>query len=223
MGTQDGLYSVYLLTYYNKLTMFRDQHITSYARGPHCIYFIVPTVEQTSTFIHRHIIIRAENRGGKTEKSTFEEFFFPDRDKLMDDVEMPIWDHLEELRERVLLAGAAGVMAILICFYFSKDLVVFLEAPVSKQGVQFLQLSPGEFFFTTLKVSGYAGLLLSMPTIVYQVGTWISPGLTSDEKKFLSPIFLGSSLLFLLGVYFSYQMRLSCLLLPAFQFISLHV
>ena len=51
-------------------------------------------------------------------------------------------------------ALAAGV-AVLTCFAVSKDLVVFLEAPVASQGVRFLQLSPGEFFFTTLKVRAY--------------------------------------------------------------------
>jgi hypothetical protein len=65
---------------------------------------------------------------------------------------MPIWDHLDELRERVLVAALAGLVAVLACFCFSKDLVVFLEAPVVGQGVKFLQLSPGEFFFTTLQV-----------------------------------------------------------------------
>ena len=67
-------------------------------------------------------------------------------------MQMPIWDHLEELRERVLVGALAAGIAVLICFAFSKDLVVFLEAPVASQGVRFLQLSPGEFFFTTLKV-----------------------------------------------------------------------
>jgi sec-independent protein translocase protein TatC len=67
-------------------------------------------------------------------------------------VQMPIWDHLEELRERVLVGALAAGIAVLTCFAFSKDLVVFLEAPVASQGVRFLQLSPGEFFFTTLKV-----------------------------------------------------------------------
>ena len=69
-------------------------------------------------------------------------------------VQMPIWDHLEELRERVLVGALAAGIAVLTCFAFSKDLVVFLEAPVASQGVRFLQLSPGEFFFTTLKVRG---------------------------------------------------------------------
>ena len=152
---------------------------------------------------------------------------------------MPIWDHLEELRERVLVAGLVAAASVLACFCFSKvggdgrgywlpasarkmwaragielldedyrrlgiyasgrvessftatwsssitpclfprntvcvpssahpsslppspssvpplplqDLVMFLELPVADSGVRFLQLSPGEFFFTTLKV-----------------------------------------------------------------------
>ena len=64
-----------------------------------------------------------------------------------------VQDHLDELRERVLLAALAALVSVLACFAFSRDLVVFLEAPVASQGVRFLQLSPGEFFFTTLKVT----------------------------------------------------------------------
>ena len=66
--------------------------------------------------------------------------------------QMPIWDHLEELRERVLVCGLVGALSILGCFCFSKELIIFLELPVADAGVRFLQLSPGEFFFTTLKV-----------------------------------------------------------------------
>ena len=81
-----------------------------------------------------------------------QKFLFPDKEELPNDFEMPIWDHLEELRERVLVALLACGVAILGCFCFSKELVLFLEAPVAGAGVRFLQLSPGEFFFTTLKV-----------------------------------------------------------------------
>ncbi len=77
----------------------------------------------------------------------------PSHKQVMLLLQMPIWDHLEELRERVLLGALAAGVAVLTCFAFSKELVVFLEAPVASQGVRFLQLSPGEFFFTTLKVN----------------------------------------------------------------------
>ena len=156
----------------------------------------------------------------------------PPKEELPDDFTMPVWDHLDELRERVLLAGLAAGAAILTCFCFSKDLVVFLEAPVISQvpplqpraaacwlpgrgthcstracvqGVKFLQLSPGEFFFTTLKVSGYAGLLMATPTVIYEVVAYVVPGLTRSERRFLAPIVFGSSILFYLGLLFSYE------------------
>lgn len=89
---------------------------------------------------------------GAEEKTPVQALLYPDPEELPNDFEMPIWDHLEELRERVLVGAVAVTAAIIACFCFSKDLVVFLEAPVASQGVRFLQLSPGEFFFTSLKV-----------------------------------------------------------------------
>ena len=88
----------------------------------------------------------------EAERTKIQNFLYPDASELSNS-EMPIWDHLDELRERILIAALAAGGSILTCFCFSKDLVVFLEAPVAEQGVRFLQLSPGEFFFTTFKVS----------------------------------------------------------------------
>jgi sec-independent protein translocase protein TatC len=71
--------------------------------------------------------------------------------------------------------------------------------------VRFLQLSPGEFFFTTLKVAGYSGLLIAAPTVLYEVAAYVVPGLTKSERRFLAPIIFGSSILFYLGLLFSYE------------------
>lgn len=131
-------------------------------------------------------------------------WLYPGKEELPDDKEMSIFDHLEELRERIFVSVLAVGVAILACFAFSKDLIFFLEAPVSSQGVRFLQLSPGEFFFTTIKVSGYCGLLLGSPVILYEMIAFVVPGLTRNEKKFLGPIVLGSSVLFYAGLAFSY-------------------
>jgi len=121
------------------------------------------------------------------------------------DFEMPIWDHLEELRERVMAGAIAGAAAVAVCFLYSKDLVLFLEAPVAEQGVRFLQPSPGEFFFTTLQVGGYSGILLAAPTILYEIAAYVVPGLTKSERQFLAPVIFGSSLLFYVGVAFGYE------------------
>ncbi|KAL4385172.1 hypothetical protein GQ457_15G003320 [Hibiscus cannabinus] len=139
------------------------------------------------------------------DRSALYNFLYPDKDLLPDDKEMTIFDHLEELRQRLFVSVLAVGAAILGCFAFSKELIVFLEAPVKAQGVRFLQLAPGEFFFTTLKVSGYCGLLLASPVILYEIIAFVLPGLTRSERRFLGPIVLGSSVLFYAGLAFSYS------------------
>ncbi|KAK6132065.1 hypothetical protein DH2020_034186 [Rehmannia glutinosa] len=131
-------------------------------------------------------------------------FLYPSKELLPDDKEMSIYDHLEELRDRIFVSVLAVGAAIVGCFAFSKDLIMLLEAPVRAQGVRFLQLAPGEFFFTSLKVSGYCGLLLGSPVILYEIIAYIVPGLTKAERRFLGPIVLGSSILFYTGIIFSY-------------------
>ncbi|XP_040259749.1 sec-independent protein translocase protein TATC, chloroplastic isoform X1 [Aegilops tauschii subsp. strangulata] len=138
------------------------------------------------------------------DQSSLYNFLYPSKELLPDDKEMSIFDHLEELRARIFISVLAVGASIIGCFAFSKDIIKILEAPVSVQGVRFLQLSPGEFFFTTLKVSGYCGLLIGSPIILYEIIAFVLPGLTKDERKFLGPIVLGSSVLFYLGILFSY-------------------
>ena len=86
------------------------------------------------------------------DKTAVQKFLFPEKDELPDDVEMSIWEHLEELRERILVSVIGVGVMITGCFCYSKQLVEVLESPVADKGVKFLQLSPGEFFFTSFKV-----------------------------------------------------------------------
>ncbi len=123
-------------------------------------------------------------------------------DIAIDDVEMSLFDHLEELRTRIFYAIAAVLVAIIVCFLFVNKIVYLLEIPA--HGVKFLQLSPGEYFFVSIKVTGYSGLLLASPVILYQIVRFVLPGLTLKEKRFVAPIVFGSSILFLGGILFAY-------------------
>ena len=109
-------------------------------------------------------------------------FLYPGEDELPDDVNMTIWEHLEELRDRALVSAGACAVAILLCFCFAKDLVIFLEQPVIDQ-VKFLQLGPGEYFFTTVKVAGYCGLLLGAPVVLYDCLLYTSPSPRDRQKS----------------------------------------
>ena len=126
-----------------------------------------------------------------------------DQDIVPDEVEMSIFEHLEELRVRIFHSLIAAVLGIISCFIVVKPIVKFLEVPA--QGVKFLQLAPGEYFFVTIKVAAYSGLLLTSPFMLYQIVKFVLPGLTIRERKFLRPIFLGSTVLFGLGLVFAYQ------------------
>ncbi len=125
-----------------------------------------------------------------------------DLDDLPDDVEMSLFDHLEELRQRIFYALIAVVIGVVGCFVGVKPLVQMLEIPA--QGVKFLQLAPGEYFFVSIKVAGYSGILVSSPFILYQIIQFVLPGLTRRERRLIGPVVLGSSGLFFIGLGFAY-------------------
>jgi len=118
------------------------------------------------------------------------------------DVEMSLFDHLEELRQRIFFALIAVVAGVIGCFVFVNKIVQLLEVPA--QGVKFLQLSPGEYFFVSIKVAGYSGLLVASPFVLYQIIQFVLPGLTRKERRLIGPIVMGSSVLFAAGLVFAY-------------------
>jgi sec-independent protein translocase protein TatC len=110
---------------------------------------------------------------------------------------MSLFDHLEELRQRIFYALIAVVIAVAGCFVVVKPIVQLLEVPA--QGVKFLQLAPGEYFFVSIKVAGYSGILIASPFILYQIIQFVLPGLTRRERRLVAPVVLGSSVLFSLA------------------------
>jgi sec-independent protein translocase protein TatC len=129
-------------------------------------------------------------------------------DELPGEVEMSFSDHLEELRIRLFYAVIAVVVGAIGCFTIANQLVSLLEIPA--KGVKFLQLTPGEYFFVSVKVAGYGGILVATPVILYQIIQFLLPGLTRRERQLVLPVVIGSSFLFVGGLAFAYY-----LLIPA--------
>jgi sec-independent protein translocase protein TatC len=123
-------------------------------------------------------------------------------DEIPDDLEMSLFDHLEELRLRIFYALIAVVLGVIVCFIFVNPIVQLLEVPA--QGAKFLQLAPGEYFFVSIKVAGYSGLLVASPFVLYQIIQFVLPGLTRRERRLLGPVVLGSTVLFAVGLAFAY-------------------
>jgi sec-independent protein translocase protein TatC len=122
--------------------------------------------------------------------------------EIPNEAEMSLFDHLEELRWRIFYALIAIAIAVVACFAFVKPLVKLLEVPAGN--VKFLQLAPGEFFFVSIKVAGYSGIVIASPFILYQIVQFVLPGLTRRERRLIGPIVLGSGILFFAGLAFAY-------------------
>jgi sec-independent protein translocase protein TatC len=123
-------------------------------------------------------------------------------DEVPGDVEMSLFDHLDELRQRIFYAVIAIAIGVAGCFTSVRQIVELLEVPA--QGAKFLQLSPGEYFFVSIKVAGYSGMLLASPFILYQIIQFVLPGLTRRERRLIAPVVIGSSVLFFAGLAFAY-------------------
>nr|YP_063631.1 Sec-independent translocase component C [Gracilaria tenuistipitata var. liui]Q6B8S9.1 RecName: Full=Uncharacterized tatC-like protein ycf43 [Gracilaria tenuistipitata var. liui]AAT79706.1 sec-independent protein translocase-like protein [Gracilaria tenuistipitata var. liui] len=116
--------------------------------------------------------------------------------------EMSIFEHLEELRQRIFIAALIFIVITAICFTYMKNISYILQQPAI--GIKFLQLAPGEYLFTSIKVALYSGFLLSSPFIIYQITLFILPGLTKKESNFIVPILFISIILFFSGIVFAY-------------------
>src|SRR5210317_1242682 len=103
-------------------------------------------------------------------------------------LELPFSEHIEELRQRIFLVFSLILILTCIAFVEVKDLVNILELPV--QNVKFFQISPGEYFISTIKISFYTGLLFSSPFVIGQLILFLLPGLTKKETKIILPLLL---------------------------------
>jgi len=118
------------------------------------------------------------------------------------DDEMALSEHIEEFSQRLVFCIVFLLFIIIICFTDVKEIVRIFQAPAI--GVKFLQFAPGEYFFASLKIAVFCGVLLSSPVILYQLLLYLVPGLTKNERDIVLPVSFGSGILFLMGLGFSY-------------------
>ena len=116
---------------------------------------------------------------------------------------MPLSVHLNELRNKIIISLFALCITVLIGFSYSRETVKLLTI-IAPNGTTFLQIRPGEFFFTSLRAALFGGIISASPIIIWQLGSFILPGLTKKEKKIALPILTGAPFLFFTGVVFAY-------------------
>jgi sec-independent protein translocase protein TatC len=148
----------------------------------------------------------------------------PNQDPEQDELggkQMSFFEHLEELRQRILRSILGLLIATGICFYFSDNIYAWLARPLTQtlkalgQPDKLIYTNPIDPFNLYLKLSVVAGVFLSSPYILYQIWLFISPGLYKHEKRYVFPFVFLTSGLFIAGGLFAYELAFP----PALKFL----
>jgi sec-independent protein translocase protein TatC len=115
---------------------------------------------------------------------------------------MTLVEHLRELRSRVLKSLLAVGIGAVVCWILYPQILDFLVQPYCdlRGGDCSLYVTdPLEGFKTRLQISGYGGIALAMPVILWQLWRFITPGLYKHERRYAIPFVLSSVVLFAMG------------------------
>jgi sec-independent protein translocase protein TatC len=125
---------------------------------------------------------------------------------------MTLIEHLAELRTRLIICVVAVAIGVLIGFVAYDWIFDILLAPYrdlaresrSITGENLLQTEPLEGFGVRMRTSTYVGIGLAMPVILWQLWRFVSPGLYSNEKKYVLPFVASATILFVSGATLAY-------------------
>jgi sec-independent protein translocase protein TatC len=125
---------------------------------------------------------------------------------------MTLVEHLTELRKRLIICIAAVGIGMVVAFVAYDWIFNFLIQPYKDiatsenaiGGGRLLQTDPLEGFGVRLKTSGYAGIALAMPVLLWQVWRFVTPGLYPHERRYAVPFVISALVLFVLGAGLAY-------------------
>jgi len=115
--------------------------------------------------------------------------------------------HLIELRKRLLYSVVSLLLVFFCLFPWSSDLYALLAQPLLAklpQGGQMIATDVTTPFFVPVKVALMTAFLITLPFILFQIWSFVAPGLYAHEKRWIVPLVVASLLLFLSGMAFAY-------------------
>lgn len=122
--------------------------------------------------------------------------------KQYDDVEMSFFDHLEELRRRLIFIAIAIFVATVISFFYVDQILAILTKPA--KNLELIYTTPAEAFMSQIRLAFITGVLVTLPFTFYNVLAFIMPALREAERKAVIPLVISMILLFALGIIFGY-------------------
>lgn len=118
-----------------------------------------------------------------------------------------LFDHLLELRTRLLKALLSVLVIFCSMIYFANDIYEYVSKPLlatMPEGGQMIATDVASSFFAPFKLTIVLAVFIAMPYILYQLWSFIAPGLYRKEKRLIAPLMFGSTFLFYSGIAFSY-------------------
>lgn len=115
--------------------------------------------------------------------------------------------HLIELRNRLIHSIAALLLVFVCLFPWAADLYAILAQPLIAKlpaGAHMIATDVTTPFFVPLKVAMMTAFLIALPYILYQMWSFVAPGLYAHEKRWIVPLIAASFTLFLSGMAFAY-------------------
>ncbi|MBX3693848.1 MAG: twin-arginine translocase subunit TatC [Steroidobacteraceae bacterium] len=115
--------------------------------------------------------------------------------------------HLLELRDRLLRAFLAVIVAFAPCAFYADEIFSFLAQPLLDKlptGGSLIATSVISPFMTPFKLAFFVAVFIAMPVVLYQVWAFVAPGLYRRERRFAVPLLVSSVLLFYAGAAFAY-------------------
>lgn len=115
--------------------------------------------------------------------------------------------HIADLRKRLVISGLTVIAMFFVCFSFYEPILSWMMIPIEAvlpKNSQMVAVEIQETFFTALKVAFFAGFIVSLPVIFWQLWLFLAPGLYDHEKKLVIPFVFFATLMFLMGSSFAY-------------------
>ncbi|MDY0052475.1 MAG: twin-arginine translocase subunit TatC [Aliarcobacter sp.] len=115
--------------------------------------------------------------------------------------------HIADLRKRLVISCLTVAAMFFVCFSFYEPILTWMMVPVEAvlpANSQMVAVEIQETFFTALKVAFFAGFIVSLPVIFWQLWLFLAPGLYDHEKKLVIPFVFFATLMFLIGASFAY-------------------
>jgi sec-independent protein translocase protein TatC len=118
--------------------------------------------------------------------------------------ELSLVEHLDELRARIIVSIAVFGVALALCFWQNHLLLELASGPLPSDHNRLITFGVTEPFTTTMTVSAYGAIILSLPIILYQIYAYLLPAFSKDQQRAVLPLLLLIPVLFIAGVAFGY-------------------